>query len=853
MSSFSIWLQDAKSVFVRFSFFITREFIFYVFVSVIFIVVFCLFPVFLHVDTIVFTLLGSLFFPLFSAIFAYFFWGHMTPLRYTAGLLLGLGISFGCSLYVVLMLWNVFPSVYNTIVYTGITPGWQSSVIVDFVGGLVYWSDAYGTLPSYLNTDWIWDRMDPLFDKWLYEDFYRFNIYDSFYRNIHGRNWHIQPWFSFSPYLSYGYLDNSVASFSPKLTLRVDRLTAVMMLVITSITFCVVVYSMWYMADDGRLNIFFSFLCLFMFSMLLFVSADSLILLFAGWEGVGLCSFLLIGFWYKRDLANRAALKALLVNKVGDVALFFAILAIVFIYGFSTISEILSMGNNVFDVSTLWLVRFLCMPEYCSLYNDSRCMSEVFEQTVFYRFYDNHLYILSFSERYWSEIQLFCFAIVIASLCKSAQLGFHVWLPDAMEGPTPVSALLHAATMVTAGVVLVLRFASLLMLTPSSLLLAMFIGGLTALFAGFCGMNQYDIKRVIAYSTCSQIGLMFMAVGYGFYNCVSYSYGLTHLYTHAFFKALLFLSAGSVIHLLAGEQDIRRMGYLATRISGTTVAFVVGSAALMGAPFTAGHFSKELIVATFYDGYNLIGNVYSISGFVFILSLLAIYCTGFYSTRLAYHVFFSSFTLLRLSRRLSFQLRHLALFIPLSVLSVMSLIAAWPIMQYDILRPHWQLLEGAIFLFNPKMFLFTNLSAQSVPYAAHMALILTVFGVATTFLICFISFKVFYQLLVNTSLYLQFIAVVSILIKQALISRFYFDKVYWLVIVVGILRWSIDGFLSLCEASISTLENWLILVPFHLGKMFRYFQSGNIEWYLGVIISVTILITLWLLVTVVGI
>ena len=348
-----------------------------------------------------------------------------------------------------------------------------------------------------------------------------------------------------------------VGSFEADWRLRVDSLSTVMMLVVGFISFLIHVYSVGYMAHDGSKPRFMSYLSLFTFFMLMLVTSDDIIQLFFGWEGVGLASYLLIGFWYTRASACNAAMKAFIVNRVGDFAFMLGIAAIWL----------------VFD-SVQYDTIFAALPKFAE--SDITLFGGTFH-----------------------TLTIIGFLLFFGAMGKSAQLGLHTWLPDAMEGPTPVSALIHAATMVTAGVFLVARFSPLYELAPTALAFITFIGGSTALFAATIGITQFDIKRVIAYSTCSQLGYMFFAEGVG-----AYSAGIFHLMTHAFFKALLFLSAGSVIHAMSDEQDMRRMGGIWSRIKITYVVMWIGSLALIGFPGFAGYFSKDAIIEAAYASGN---------------------------------------------------------------------------------------------------------------------------------------------------------------------------------------------------------------------------------------------------------
>jgi len=367
-----------------------------------------------------------------------------------------------------------------------------------------------------------------------------------------------------------------------------DTLTVIMCVVVTFISFLVHLYSTEYMSHDPHLPRFMSYLSLFTFFMLILVTADNFIQMFVGWEGVGLCSYLLINFWFTRIQANKAAIKAMILNRIGDFSLLIGIMLIF-------------VNFKAVDYATVSaLTPFLK------------------HQTV------------NFLNIEINSINAICFFLFIGAIGKSAQLGLHTWLPDAMEGPTPVSALIHAATMVTAGVFLLARTSFLYEYSPSNLKIIIIVGSLTAFFASTTGLVQNDLKRVIAYSTCSQLGYMVFACGLS-----NYSAGIFHLTTHAFFKALLFLSAGSVIHAINDEQDMRKMGGLKYLIPFTYSMMVIGSLALIGFPFLAGFYSKDLILEVAYGKYSLL------SYFSYILGTIGAFFTAFYSTRLLYLTFLS--------------------------------------------------------------------------------------------------------------------------------------------------------------------------------------------------------------------
>ncbi len=373
-------------------------------------------------------------------------------------------------------------------------------------------------------------------------------------------------------------------------SIKLDTLTAVMFVVVTYVSSVVHVYSIGYMSHDEHRQRFMCYLSLFTFFMLVLVTADNFVQLFVGWEGVGLCSYLLIGFWFEKASANNASMKAFIVNRVGDFGLLLGMFAIFVVFGTLNFDEIFSQISAKQNAKIDFLGFEL------------------------------------------EAINTICVLLFIGCMGKSAQLGLHTWLPDAMEGPTPVSALIHAATMVTAGVFLIARASPLFDVASDAMILVAAIGALTAFFAASVGLVQNDIKRIIAYSTCSQLGYMFFACGVG-----AYSVAVFHLMTHAFFKALLFLSAGSVIHSLDGEQDIRKMGGLWKKIPVTYAFMWIGSLALAGIPVFAGYYSKDLILESAYAAHTSVGN------FAFWLGILVALMTAFYSWRLIFMVFHGKF------------------------------------------------------------------------------------------------------------------------------------------------------------------------------------------------------------------
>ena len=378
------------------------------------------------------------------------------------------------------------------------------------------------------------------------------------------------------PWIQSGSLDINWA-------LRIDTLTAVMLVVVNTVSTLVHVYSIGYMHHDPHRPRFFAYLSLFTFAMLMLITSDNLLQMFFGWEGVGLASYLLIGFWFKKPSANAASMKAFIVNRVGDFGFALGIFAIYMVFDTISLDQIFAGAQ-----------------------------AQVGKTFTF----------LSWEVDILTTI---CLLLFMGAMGKSAQFLLHTWLPDAMEGPTPVSALIHAATMVTAGVFMVARLSPLFEITPDALTVVTAVGAITAFFAATVGLVQNDIKRVIAYSTCSQLGYMFVALGVGAYGAAIF-----HLFTHAFFKALLFLGAGSVIHAMSDEQDMRHMGGLYKMIPLTYAMMLIGTLALTGFPGFAGFFSKDAIIESAFAASN------PVSMQAFYMLVFAAFLTSFYSWRLIF-------------------------------------------------------------------------------------------------------------------------------------------------------------------------------------------------------------------------
>ena len=420
---------------------------------------------------------------------------------------------------------------------------------------------------------------------------------------VFGRVWHGETWTGdLFPWVVAG-------SFKAPVTAQVDQLTAVMLLAVTGVGFLIHLYSAGYMHDDDGYARFFTYMNLFVFSMVMLVLAGNFLLFYVFWEAVGLCSYLLIGFWYEKKSASDAGKKAFIVNRVGDFGFGLGVMLIWVTFGTLQFGEVFAKADASVSTNTYLAIALLLFMGACG---------------------------------------------------KSAQLPLFTWLPDAMEGPTPVSALIHAATMVTAGVYMVARCHKLFEMAPLSLEIVAWVGGLTALFAASIGLVQTDIKRVLAYSTISQLGYMFVGVGVG-----AYAAGVFHLVTHAFFKALLFLGAGSVIHGLSGEQDLRKMGGLAPRMMTTTVTFLIGAFGLAGVPPLAGFFSKDEILGAVFHGHRYL---------LWAMLLLGAFMTAFYTFRLVFLAFFGG---PRMPKEVAHHIHEspAVMTIPLIVLAVLTVVA----------------------------------------------------------------------------------------------------------------------------------------------------------------------------------
>jgi NADH-ubiquinone oxidoreductase chain 5 len=499
-----------------------------------------------------------------------------------------------------------------------------------------------------------------------------------------------------------------------------DSLTSMMLIIVTLISFLVHLYSISYMEADPHISRFMCYLSLFTVFMLFLVTADNFIQMFLGWEGVGLSSYLLINFWYTRLQANKAAIKALIVNRVGDFGL---------IIGLSLIYTLFKSLNYfvVFPLTNLYI-------------NDS-------------------IYFFNIE---FNAINLICFFIFLGAVGKSAQIGLHTWLPDAMEGPTPVSALIHAATMVTAGVFIIIRCSPIMEYAPDILILIVFVGALTAFFAATTGLFQNDLKKVIAYSTCSQLGYMVFACGLS-----NYSVGMFHLVNHAYFKALLFLAAGSVIHALSDEQDMRKMGGLVKLLPYTYVMMLIGSLSLMGFPFLTGFYSKDVILELTYAKYTFS------SGFAYWLGLISAFFTSFYSFRLLYLTFWTDtngFKRVILNAHESSLLMCISLF----VLSLGSIFIGY-ITKDMFIGLGTNFWSTAIFNLSENI---VSLNGEFMPY--HIKLLPLYFSFLGSFFIIYNNYLFLNNNFFKISLSLKWL-------YTFLIKKWYFDIIYNKFIVLNVL------------------------------------------------------------------
>ena len=518
-------------------------------------------------------------------------------------------------------------------------------------------------------------------------------------------------------------------------SMLIDPLSAVMLVVVTSVSSLVHIYSIGYMSHDPHKPRFMAYLSLFTFAMLMLVTSDNFIQLFFGWEGVGLCSYFLIGFWFKKESANAAAIKAFVVNRVGDFGFALGIFLIFYLFGTVNYSEVFQQIPTVVD---------------------------------------KNLSFLGFEIK---AIDLICLLLFIGAMGKSAQILLHTWLPDAMEGPTPVSALIHAATMVTAGVFLVVRCSPIYEYSPLILNLITIVGMTTAFFAATVALVQTDIKKIIAYSTCSQLGYMFFAAGVGAYNVAMF-----HLFTHAFFKALLFLGSGSVIHAFKDEQDINNMGGVWKKLPYTYALMIIGTLALTGFPFLSGFYSKDAIIEFAYLKGNTTG--YYAAG----IGIFTAFLTSIYSWRLIFKTFHGSYN----NKDVKIEETHespLVMLIPLVLLSIGAIFAGF--LFKDLFIGH-----GGENLFWAESIKFLEpLSTEHPP---------TWFLLLTPCLVL-LSIPIAYYLFVKNKELPNAIVNMNRPLYKFLVNKWYFDELYEVIFIIpskklGMFFWKfcdgklIDGF-----------------------------------------------------------
>ena len=511
-------------------------------------------------------------------------------------------------------------------------------------------------------------------------------------------------------------------------SINIDTLTSVMLVVVTSVSALVHVYSVGYMSHDPDKPRFMSYLSLFTFMMLMLVTSDNFLQLFFGWEGVGLASYLLIGFWYKKPSANSAAIKAFVVNRVGDFGLAIGIF-LIFKYTGSV---------NFVDV-------FKAIPTLL----------------------DKNISMLGIES---SLINFICIFLFIGAMGKSAQIFLHTWLPDAMEGPTPVSALIHAATMVTAGVFLVVRCSPIFEYSPFVLNIVVLVGATTAFFAGTIGLVQNDIKRVIAYSTCSQLGYMFFAAGLGAYHIAIF-----HLFTHAFFKALLFLGAGSVIHAFNDEQDMRNMGGVWKKIPYTYSLMIIGTLALTGFPFLSGFFSKDAIIETAYSSTSFF------AGYAVTIGVLTAFMTSLYSWRLIFMTFHGTYN----NKNISLSKVHespAVMLVPLLFLALGAIFAGYAFKDYFIGSQFIQFWNSSIFFLKEFVLLHPPL-----------------WFLLLTPILVLLAIPLSYYFFVKDKKFLDGFVEINKPLYNFLVNKWYFDELYDFLFVkpakkIGTFFWKIgDG------------------------------------------------------------
>ena len=593
----------------------------------------------------------------------------------------------------------------------------------------------------------------------------------------------ILSFFIFYKVLAYNYNNNVVVatwissgSLNVNWSINVDALSSVMLVVVTLISAIVHVYSIGYMSHDPCKPRFMAYLSLFTFSMLTLVTSDNFLQLFFGWEGVGLCSYFLIGFWFKKESANAAAIKAFIVNRIGDFGFALGIFLIFYLFGTVNYNEVFQLVPNILNKE------------------------------------------ISFLGLNVNSINLICVLLFIGAMGKSAQLFLHTWLPDAMEGPTPVSALIHAATMVTAGVFLVVRCSPIYEFSQFALNLITIIGMSTALFAATVALVQNDIKKIIAYSTCSQLGYMFFAAGVGAYNVAMF-----HLFTHAFFKALLFLGSGSIIHSFKDEQDIREMGGVWKKLPYTWILMIIGTLALTGFPFLSGFYSKDAIIEFAYlrgntPGYFAVG-----------IGIFTAFLTSIYSWRLLLKTFHGTYN----NKKINYENIHespMVMIIPLIILAIGSIFAGIIFKEVFIGNESVEILwRNSIFFLNP-------LSLDHPPnWVIFLTPILVIISIPISYYLFILNKNILNELVKGNKPLYDFLK-----------NKWYFDELYELIFVktskkIGLYFWKNIDIKFIDKYGPDGLSN--LIKNFSLRAV--KFQSGYIYQYAFImLIGFSVLLTL---------
>ena len=563
-------------------------------------------------------------------------------------------------------------------------------------------------------------------------------------------------------------------NFQANWSINIDPLSSIMLVVVTFISALVHIYSIGYMSHDPYKPRFMSYLSLFTFSMLILVVSENFLQLFFGWEGVGLCSYLLIGFWYKKEKANNAAIKAFIVNRVGDFGLAIGIFLIFLYFGTINFDEVFQMAP------------------------------QLLEKKLFFFGFESNL------------ITIICIFLFIGAMGKSAQFLLHTWLPDAMEGPTPVSALIHAATMVTAGVFLVVKCSPLFEYSQTALNIVTIVGMVTAIFAASIALVQNDIKKIVAYSTCSQLGYMFFATGVGAYHVAMF-----HLFTHAFFKALLFLGSGSVIHAFKDEQDIRQMGGIRKKLPYTYTFMLIGTLALTGFPFLSGFYSKDAIIEFAFLKDSLLGN------YAFVIGIITAFLTSIYSWRLFFKTFHGSYN----NNNIPIQDTRespIVMLVPLIFLSVGAIFAGY--FFKDILIGH-----SSNDFWNSSIFFLEEIKHENIP-AWFLLLTPTV---------VIISIPLSYYYFIYNSKILEDFKNTNLPLYNFLSNKWYIDEFYELILIkpikkIGFLFWKKGDLGTIDKFGPDGVSKLVKIIANKAGK----FQTGFIYDYAFVmLIGLSILLT----------